>query len=249
MDKIATEPSHIANSISTAGIALTPVAKSWAKRTALLGALTFILLIGMYFLPDFRAAQTLCGHAPDIVGFELSRTPADIERVFADMPSGCRAATVRAMDTVNHIDLPWFMIIYAAFMASAALFQSAKWQQRRWLWGLLATAIALIGDIIETGMLLRITENLSDFSSSSSALMIGTWMKWLGIAGLAGLTAALTLRHNPRRWLIGAISLVATLATLMALFSHVRFGAAMALLLTLHWLALWMDALRALRQR
>ncbi len=228
---------------------LTPVARSWARRTALLGAFLLVMFGGFYLLPGVRAANRLCGHAPDIVGFELARSNADIARIFANDPAGCQAATVAAMDSINHMDLPWFILVYAAFMASAALFQSAKHQQRRWLWGLLAAAIAVIGDIVETGMLLRITTNLAEFDSSRWALMVGTSLKWLGIGGLAGLTAALTLRRAPRRWALGGISLAGALATLLALISPASFGAIMGLALMLHWVALWLDAVRGLLRR
>ncbi len=228
---------------------LTPIARSWAKRTALIGALMFLIFAGFYLLPDVRAANQICSRAPDVLSFELARSMSEIDRLFADAPSGCRAAMIKGMDSINHVDLPWFILVYAAFMASASLFQSAKWQQRRWLWGLLAAAIALIGDLIETGMLLRITQNLSDFDSSRSALIFGTWMKWLGIGGLAGLNAVLALRHPPRRLILGGISLAATIATVLALFAPTSFGLAMGGLLLLHWFALWVDALRSLLRR
>jgi putative Ca2+/H+ antiporter (TMEM165/GDT1 family) len=228
--------------------ALTPIARSWAKRTAIIGAVMFLIFGGFYLLPDVRAANEVCGRAPDVLSFELSRSIGEIDRLFADTPTGCRAAMIKGMDAINHIDLPWFILVYAAFMASASLFQSAKWQQRRWLWGLLAAAVALVGDLVETGMLLRITQNLSDFDSSRSALIFGTWMKWLGIGGLAGLNAALALRHPPRRLILGGISLAATIATILALFAPGSFGMAMGGLLLLHWFALWVDALRSLRR-
>jgi hypothetical protein len=225
--------------------AFSPVRRSWARRTALLGLLVFALAVVFAILPAVRQAANVCGHGPDMTAFELARSVDDLNRVFAETQPGCRDATTKAMNHMNRVDLPFFMVVYTAFMASAALFESAKSKQRRWLWGLLAAAVALLGDLLETGILLQITADLADPAEWVGPLVVTTWIKWLALGTYAGLVAVLTLAHAPRRWIIGGVNLAAAVFTILALVAPQIFGDFMALAIGAGWLALWIDSLRA----
>jgi hypothetical protein len=222
-----------------------PVRRAWAKRTALMGFLVLVLAGLFLLLPGVRQATDICGRTPDMTAFELARSVDDLRAIFAETKPGCRDAMVKAMNQMNRVDLPVFMICYALFMVSAALFESAKAKQRRWLWALLAAGIALLGDLIETGVLLQIADDLADPAPYVAPLVVSTWLKWLALGGYAGLVAVLTLQQNPRRWIIGLVNLAAAVLTLFALFSPATFGTWMAVAIGAGWLVLWVDALRA----
>jgi hypothetical protein len=246
MDQILSPPAKLDAAATAAPPVMSPVRRSWARRTAFLGLLVFISTILFAILPSVRQATDVCGRRPDMTAFQLSRSVADLNVVFADTAPGCWTATAKAMDHMNRLDLPMYMIIYTAFMAAAALFESARLQQRRWLWGLLAAAVALLGDLLETGIQLQITDNLADPSAYVLPLIITTWIKWLALGSYAGLVAVLTLRQAPRRYSVGVINLIAAVFTLLALFMPHPFGSWMALTIGLGWLALWIDSLRAI---
>jgi hypothetical protein len=246
MDQILSPPAKLDAAATAVPPVMSPVRRSWARRTALLGLLVFISTILFAILPSVRQATDVCGRRPDMTAFQLSRSVADLNVVFADIAPGCWTATAKAMDHMNRLDLPMYMIIYTAFMAAAALFESARLQQRRWLWGLLAAAVALLGDLLETGIQLQITDNLADPSAYVLPLIITTWIKWLALGSYAGLVAVLTLRQAPRRYSVGVINLIAAVFTLLALFMPHPFGSWMALTIGLGWLALWIDSLRAI---
>jgi hypothetical protein len=222
-----------------------PVRRSWAKRTALLGAIVFAISVLFMLLPSVRQAADICERRPDMTAFELARSVADLNVVFADSHPGCWTAMAKAMDHMNRIDLPFFMVTYAAFMMAAALFESAKSKRRRWLWALLAASVALLGDLLETGILLQITESLADPSAYITPLEITTWIKWLALGSYAGLVGVLTLAEAPRRWSVGLVNLVAAILTVLALFMPRLFGHWMGLAIGLGWLTLWIDSLRA----
>ncbi len=222
-----------------------PARRSWAKRTAILGFLVLVMTLGFFILPGVRQAGEICGRAPDMLAFELVRSVDDVNAIFANTTPGCRDGMARAMNQINRIDLPFYILIYSAFMVSAALFESAKSKQRRWLWGLLAAAIAVLGDFLETGILLQMTDDLADPGEWIGPLIFSTWLKWLALGGFAGLVAVLTLQQSPRRWLIGLINLLAALVTLLALFMPAKFGGLMGVALFAGWIALWVDSLRS----
>jgi hypothetical protein len=222
-----------------------PARRSWAKRTAITGFLVFAICAAFYLLPGVRQANEVCGRAPNLIAFELARSVAQINTVFAETTPGCRDAMAKAMNQMNRLDLPLFMSVYAIFMVSAALFESAKSRQRRWLWALLAAGVALLGDLIETGVLLQITDNLDDPGEYIGPLIVSTWIKWLALGIFAGLVAVLTLQQSPRRWVIGLVNLAAAALTVLALVAPATFGLWMSLALGAGWFVIWMDALRA----
>jgi hypothetical protein len=222
-----------------------PVRRTWAKRTAIMGFLVFAIFAAFFVLPGVRQANEICGRAPDMTAFELARSVAQIQAVFAETKPGCRDAMVKAMNQMNRVDLPLFMMVYAVFMVSAALFESAKSRQRRWLWALLAAGVALLGDLIETGVLLQITDDLADPGEYIAPLIVSTWIKWLALGTFAGLVAVLTLQQSPRRWIIGLVNLAAAVLTVLALLAPATFGTWMSLALGAGWLTLWIDSLRA----
>jgi hypothetical protein len=222
-----------------------PVRRSWAKRTALLGLLVFVAGFIMHILPSGTQASALCGHRPNLSAFELARSVADVQAVFNGDTPGCSDAMRRAMDHLNRINLPFFMLLYAAFMVSAALFESASAKKRRWLWALLAVAVALLGDLLETGILRQINSDISTADVYIVPLMITAWMKWLALGSYAAIVAVLTLARAPRRWIVGAINCAAALLTLVALFSPHEFGSVMRMAIGWGWIALWIDSLRA----
>ncbi len=222
-----------------------PARRSWAKRTAIMGFMILLVAVVFKLLPGVRQATDICGHAPDMTAFELARSVDDLRTVFAETRPGCREATVKAMNQMNRVDLPVFMFAYTIFMVAAALFESAKSRQRRWLWALLAAAIALLGDLLETGILLQITDDMANPAQYIAPLIVSTWIKWLALGSYAGLVAVLTLQQLPRRWIIGLVNVSAALLTVLALFAPGRFGTPMALAIGLGWMVLWIDALRA----
>ncbi len=228
-----------------AGDALSPARRSWAKRTAIMGFLVLVMTLGFFILPGIRQAGETCGRAPNMTAFELARSVDDLRAVFADTAPGCRDAMARAMNQINRIDLPFYILVYSVFMVSAALFESAKSKQRRWLWGLLAAAIAVLGDFLETGILLQITDDLADPGEWIGPLIFSTWLKWVALGSYAGLVAVLTVQQSPRRWVIGIINLLAALITALALFMPAKFGGLMSVALFAGWMALWVDSLRS----
>lgn len=227
------------------GEAPSPARRSWAKRTAIMGFLVLAIYAVFFLLPGVRQAQDICGRLPDMTAFELARSADDVRAVFADIKPGCQAATIKAMNQINRVDLPLFMMTYSLFIVSASLFESAKSKQRRWLWGLLAAPVALLGDLLETGILFQMTDNLPNAGDYVAALVVTTWIKWIALAGFAGLVSVLALQQSPRRWVIGGVNAAGVILTVLALFNPHRFGAIMALTLGFGWFVLWGDALRA----
>lgn len=222
-----------------------PVAITWARRAAVLGGCLLLLALAMMLLPANRTAAQICGRAPDILAFELARTPADIAAIFGPVGSPCARAMTTAMDWINRIDLPFFIGVYFLFLCAVSLSESAQLRQRRWLWGLLFAAVALAGDLLETTLLLQITHGLDDPSGLLPPLVIATWIKWIGLAAFGGLAAYCGVAARPPHWLLAGTGLLTLGVTLAAMVDEARFAAVMPLASGVLWLLLWGRALKA----
>lgn len=222
-----------------------PLAVTWARRASVLGAVLIALFVLTVLLPANPEAHAACGHWPDVLAFELARTPADLAALFGPPGSACADAMTAAMDWINRIDLPFFIAAYVLFLCAVSLFESARQRQRRWLWGLLFAAVALAGDLLETTLLLQITRQLDDPAALLTPLWIATWIKWIGLGAFGGLAAYCGWTASPRRWLLILPGVLTVGATVAAAGDASRFASLMVLSSALLWVVLWLRAVRA----
>ncbi len=159
---------------------------------ALLGAATFAF--GVWFTRNIPVT-TCSGPLPQGVtalgAFQMATTPADIEAVFGVAGTPCRDAMVAVMDRANTVDLFGFIPTYGAFIACFLLAMTRLGHGSARV-GLVALAVGLGFDVLETATQLRISQALPGTDAALTALAVASRGKFAALA-LAALCAGLAM--------------------------------------------------------
>ncbi len=175
------------------------------------------------------------GYGSPVFAFEMAETPAHLEAIFGVESDPNRADRITMMDQGNVWDFG-FMILYAAFLA---LFSLSVYQASKKKIMLVSAVIGLSSgcfDGIENIILLKLT---SDFYALDLLKML--WMpvyaKFIAIA-LSSFGAAYYIYQTDNRvWKpVGAVAVLATLTSFVALASPAQFGWLLKHTIALSWL-------------
>ncbi len=213
--------------------------KNWWRLCAIAG---FGVLAVSYIIGTIPNVDVACGGSSElrpILAFEFARTPADIAALFGEDP--CRSRLVRAMDTLNIIDVFAFIPLFVAFLVTGAM---AVKEHGRTL-ALLAAIIAVIAglcDQAEDQILFAITPNLPGTQAQLDWLFWFVHVKFAGLA-LAGMAIGwLAFRDSLFGKGVGAMMIVGGLVSLFGLTGSDWWPLA-SLGLVLAWVPLWAYAI------
>ncbi len=181
-----------------------------------------------------------------VLALELARSTRELETMFGPAGSPDRARWVAAVDRGDAIDFA-FIVIYGVFLIGCArAFGGGRTSQVRI--GIALALLACLSDVAENLCLFVITARLgSDYAAFLPALGVATWVKWSSIAGaLASIATGLWRRG---RWgkVAGALAAVALPMTIGAGLLRGVLAELMLLVITLSFVAIWVEALLSLR--
>lgn len=206
----------------------------WAGLAGLVGLASLAIVIGFQVLPAVAAAGP-CVSGDTLIRFEFARTLADLQQILHPPGDACRASALAAMDQSNLLDVFAFIPTYTAFTVLAALFLAGGIIRRPLvLAAIAASAVALAADYSETLRLLAITKDVEANAGLAPAASLSAWIKFGALALQALLLAGLCLTGQPRRPILGALSVLPAIAFAVVLVEPSRHG-----LLTLAFVACW----------
>jgi hypothetical protein len=124
--------------------------------------------------------------------YQMARTPMDVEAVFGPASDPCRASMVAALDRADTVDLFGFIPTYGAFLAFFLLAMVRAGGGPAARVGLVALAVGVAFDVLETVTQLRLTRDLPGSGAALTALAVGSRGKFAALA-LAAMCAGLAM--------------------------------------------------------
>jgi hypothetical protein len=181
-----------------------------------------------------------------VLALEIARSTQELETMFGPAGSPDRARWVTAVDRGDAIDFV-FIAIYGLFLvACLRAFESERTRFTRIGVGLAVLACA--ADIAENLVLFAITARLGgDYARLVPLLLVATWAKWSSIAACLAVLAPSLWRRGRWGTLAGGIAAVALPVTIGAALLRGALAELMLLVITLAFVASWIEALRSLR--
>ena len=216
----------------------------WAILTAIAGIVALGVTIAFQTLPEVKAAGA-CVASDAVLRFEFARTPGDLDAIFGPAGGDCRALVVAAMDAINRLDVLVFIPAYTAFVSFAALFLSEG--KFRWLtaMAIVAAAIALSADYVETLGLLSYTPELTPTPAMLAQSSAAAWIKFAGLGVNGLLLAALCFTAAARkRWILGALLCLPSLGVAVT-FYDLSLNSALTLAFFASWTPLLIMAIKS----
>lgn len=195
----------------------------------------FALLIGAGGNPKPFTYPNEKGFTSAIVWFEFARTPEEVFQVLGEFESDQGKEIRSVMNRMNKWDFP-FMTSYSLYHACAFLFTFALaraggrkfFNTSRYLYlGFLLSFIMLVGDIVETVQLLRLTEFPNEQSIpqfSLDLLFYFSRAKWVAL-GLASVLFGVNLAGHFGKRLALILPIVLTSGGIMILMGVFVFEA------------------------
>jgi len=206
--------------------------------------LAFSVVLQMVFP---RAMGPLpAGLRTPVLALELARSTHELENMFGPAGSPDRARWVAAVDRGDAIDFA-FIVIYGVFLVGCArAFGGERTSNVRI--GVALALLACLADVAENLCLFAITARLGgDYAALVPVLVVATWVKWSSIAGALALLAPGLWRRG--RWgkVAGGLAAAALPVTIGAALLRGVLAELMLLVITLSFVALWVQALLSLR--
>jgi hypothetical protein len=182
-----------------------------------------------------------------VLALEIARSPQELETMFGPAGSPEREHWVAQVDRGGAIDFA-FIAIYGAFLiACMRAFVAARPPRMRI--GIALALLACVADAIENASLFSITARLGgDYAGALSALTIATWVKWLSIATCLLLLSSALRQRGKCGAAAGWLSTAALPVTIGADMLRGVIAEIMLLVITLSFIAIWIEALRSLRR-
>ncbi|WGM39674.1 hypothetical protein [Caulobacter sp. NIBR1757] len=209
----------------------------WAILAAVFGLISLAVTVAFKLLGPVKAAGVCMGGGA-VVQFEFAREAQDLTNIFGDVIDPCRAPTIAAMDAVNQLDVVAYIPSYTLFAIFAALFIGGGRLRLPILLAILAAAVALVADYVETFTLLEITPMLEERADLLPVSSTAAWIKFGALAAHALVLAAVCLEKPPRRWILGILLLAPAVGALAAFSDSRNMN-----LLTLGFLLAWLPLL------
>ena len=156
------------------------------------------------------------GPGDPVPAFEMAASADDLTLVFGPFDDRRHAGRIAQMDEGNHWDYA-FMLVYAAYLWTFyTAVRRETGRRARLLLGGLAIAAAL-SDVIENGILLRLTEDLAGAPDVES-LAYPVWFKFLSlmICGLG--TGFFLLTRSQLLWRLAGVAVIAGSLAVAAAF-------------------------------
>ena len=214
------------------------------RAVAWCGAPLLLLSVVLQLLFPHAMGPLPAGLRTPVLALEIARSASEFEAMFGPAGSPERAQWIAEVDRGNALDFA-FIVVYCAFLI--ACMRALLGARPR----LARTGIALVvlvgaADAIENAYLFAITARLGgDYAGALSGLIVSTWTKWLSLAAsLALLAPALSSRGlwgKVAAWIAGAALPIAVGAAVL----RGTIAEIMLLAITLGFVAIWIEALRA----
>jgi len=191
----------------------------YAFAALALGVGVIAVMVAFYMLPEVKAAVA-CGRATSLVEFQQARSMDDLIAVFSAPGGHCRAPMVAAMDAQNQLDLKIFIPVYALFLlASVAVFER-RIRGPLFIAAAAAIVVGVVGDVVETLVQLRITDDIEGARPHFSTLAFGYTTKYLGLAAHAAVFAAIAFLAGRRFWWLTLAALAPPLVVAANAFGY-----------------------------
>ena len=219
-----------------------PNRRPWAMATAVLGFVTFAVCAMFFQLPEVDRVYA----SADVASAAMTRFQlADSTEVVAEvLGNPADPDVVAAMTAANRLDLFVFIPVYGLFLLMAGPLVVGRLDDRLTPTILLATFIAVSGDILETSTQLRMTADPDRMPQLLEQLAFGSTLKFLGLAKAALLCAYAGLRERPRRYGLAFGAAMQMLSTIAAFYDPARFGSGLSGAVGGFWVGLTIHAMQ-----
>lgn len=187
----------------------------WAILAGLFGLVSLAVTVAFRLLGPVTAAKG-CTTDGAVIQFEFATKADQLAEIFGNPADPCRALAIDAMDAVNQLDVIAYIPSYTLFAVCAALFISGGRLRLPILLAILAAAVALAADYVETLTLLEITPTLEAKAALLPTSSTAAWIKFAALAAHALILAAVCLEKPPRRWIVGILLLAPAIGVLAA---------------------------------
>ena len=148
-----------------------------------------------------------------VLALEFVETPAQLSAILGDArgPGSVRAA----LDTINRADF-FYLLAYAALLATGFITRVQRGGSRRLLVGAALAVVAAAGDAFENRALLALTSDGADVPAALASLHRWTLLKWELLGPLTAVLGVSLFREHHRH---GVRRAAAGFATITALAS------------------------------
>lgn len=202
--------------------------------TALLGLATAIF--GLLLMPMFPAtgAGYVAGYGEPVFAFEFARSVADLLAVFGGVDDPARTGRIADMVRGTYWDFG-FLLIYGGFICSFFFAAFKSTGAKLWLVFAVFGIVAGFGDFVENTILLGLLDDI-EAAKNLSLLPFPVYLKFLSImvCGFA-LGTYLVLTRKLIWVVLGALSIVGSLAMLPGLVSPQSYGLHVGSAVTVFW--------------
>lgn len=209
----------------------------WAILAGFFGLVSLGVTVAFRLLGPVTAAKG-CMTDGAVIQFEFARKAEQLTEIFGNPVDPCRGLNIDAMDAVNQLDVIAYIPSYTLFAICAALFISGGRLRLPILLAILAAAIALVADYVETFTLLAITPALEPQAALLPTSSTAAWTKFAALAAHALILGAVCLEKPPRRWILGIVLLAPAIGVLAAFTDAQNLW-----LLTIGFLLAWLPLL------
>jgi len=182
--------------------------KGWATLALICGLAT----LGVFVSFSLTASPTYVGmeFSRAVSAFQRAIEPEQVTGLFDDN----RMARLEAMNAVNKLDLPYFILAYTLFVTCAAAWLAGGVRRPLALIAALAVLVGAIGDVLETRAQIGLVEAwiaagaphfLPDAAADFLPIATWHWLKYFALGASSIAISAIALTSAPRRWIIGVL--------------------------------------------
>jgi hypothetical protein len=207
---------------------------------ALLGMATIIVALAIFPMFPSDSASDVSGYGGVVYAFEFARVPKDLTDIFGLVDDPDRARRITMMDAGNRWDF-LFMTVYGlfgVFFGVAAMRSVSK----IWAWIAILAVIASVADLIETGTLLSLTEEMADGGTlfpSLHYLWIPVTIKFAALAAsVMGAGLFIATRRGIVWNVLGALTVLASVLVIPGLIVPSAYGGLLGPAVGVGWIVM-----------